>query len=222
MIVISRADWLAKTINKNKMPYTRSRGDHFDFGADRPQVKVQRGTNQIARMSWLLGQGLAQPWSRLCHFECFVSFGFLLMANLVVAPRDTAGPCKGSSPWPTDEGRSGNEPRGKYILVIFFFNSHTCMFWLDFWWQMHILVVGCSPLTCCSLFSEIWTTTQRSRNTDYIYYIYHYYYYYPARARARRACALRALGLLLADGALTVGWGKTFWGIGRVPSRKRA
>ena len=34
--------------------------------------------------------------------------------------------------------------------------------------------------------------------------------------------ALRALGLLLADGALTVGWGKTFWGIGRVPSRKRA
>ena len=47
----------------------------------------------------------------------------------------------------------------------------------------------------------------------------------PARARsarARRARALRALGLLLADGALTVGWGKTFWGIGRVPSRKRA
>ena len=40
-------------------------------------------------------------------------------------------------------------------------------------------------------------------------------YVYPARA-------LRALGLLLADGALTVGWGKTFWGIGRVPSRKRA
>ena len=37
-----------------------------------------------------------------------------------------------------------------------------------------------------------------------------------------RACALRALGLLLADGALTVRWGKTFWGIGRVPSRKRA
>ena len=32
----------------------------------------------------------------------------------------------------------------------------------------------------------------------------------------------RALGLLLADGALTVGWGKTFWGIDRVPSRKRA
>ena len=49
--------------------------------------------------------------------------------------------------------------------------------------------------------------------------------FYPARsrsARARRARALRALGLLLADGALTVGWGKTFWGIGRVPSRKRA
>ena len=28
---------------------------------------------------------------------------------------------------------------------------------------------------------------------------------------ARRACALRALGLLLADGAPTVGRGKTFW-----------
>ena len=28
--------------------------------------------------------------------------------------------------------------------------------------------------------------------------------YYPARARAQRACALRALGLLLADGAPTV------------------
>ena len=37
--------------------------------------------------------------------------------------------------------------------------------------------------------------------------------YYPARARstrARRACALRALGLLLADGTPTVGGGKTF------------
>ena len=36
---------------------------------------------------------------------------------------------------------------------------------------------------------------------------------YPARARsarARRACALRALGLLLADGTPTVGGGKTF------------
>ena len=36
---------------------------------------------------------------------------------------------------------------------------------------------------------------------------------YPAHARsarARRACALRALGLLLADGAPTVGGGKTF------------
>ena len=29
-------------------------------------------------------------------------------------------------------------------------------------------------------------------------------------AQARRACALRALGLLLADGAPTVGGGKTF------------
>ena len=30
------------------------------------------------------------------------------------------------------------------------------------------------------------------------------------RARAKRACALRALGLLLADGALTVGRRRTF------------
>ena len=37
---------------------------------------------------------------------------------------------------------------------------------------------------------------------------------------ARRACALRALGLLLADGAPTVGWGKTFWRVGRVPLTK--
>ena len=38
--------------------------------------------------------------------------------------------------------------------------------------------------------------------------------FYQARARsarARRACALRALGLLLADGAPTVGGRKTFW-----------
>ena len=39
-------------------------------------------------------------------------------------------------------------------------------------------------------------------------------------ARARRACALRALGLLLADGAPTVGLGKTFWRVGRVPLTK--
>ena len=41
----------------------------------------------------------------------------------------------------------------------------------------------------------------------------YYYHYYQARARsprARRACALRALGLLLADGTPTVGGGKTF------------
>ena len=40
-----------------------------------------------------------------------------------------------------------------------------------------------------------------------------FFYFYPARersTRARRACALRALGLLLADGAPTVGGGKTF------------
>ena len=46
---------------------------------------------------------------------------------------------------------------------------------------------------------------------------------YPARprsARARRARALRALGLLLADGAPTVGLGKTFGRVGRVPLTK--
>ena len=36
---------------------------------------------------------------------------------------------------------------------------------------------------------------------------------YPART-------LRALGLLLADGAPTVGRGKTFWRVGRVPLTK--
>ena len=34
--------------------------------------------------------------------------------------------------------------------------------------------------------------------------------HYPAHAQCARACALRALGLLLADGAPTVGRGKTF------------
>ena len=38
----------------------------------------------------------------------------------------------------------------------------------------------------------------------------------PARAGPKRACALRALGLLLAD----VGWGKTFWRAGRFFLRK--
>ena len=47
---------------------------------------------------------------------------------------------------------------------------------------------------------------------------------YPARvrsARARRACALRALGLLLADGTPTVGGGKTFWAVSRIFLRKQ-
>ena len=43
---------------------------------------------------------------------------------------------------------------------------------------------------------------------------------YQARARARRACALRALGLLLADGAPTVGRGKTFWLVNKFFLRK--
>ena len=42
-----------------------------------------------------------------------------------------------------------------------------------------------------------------------------------ARARARRACALRALGLLLADGTPTVGGGKTFWAVSRIFLRKQ-
>ena len=60
-------------------------------------------------------------------------------------------------------------------------------------------------------------------NCDY-YHNYHYYYYYPARARsaqARRACALRALGLLLADTAPTVGGGKTFRRVSRIFLRKQ-
>ena len=50
-----------------------------------------------------------------------------------------------------------------------------------------------------------------------------HHHLYPARARsarARRARALRALGLLLADGAPTVGLGKTFGRVGRVPLAK--
>ena len=43
-----------------------------------------------------------------------------------------------------------------------------------------------------------------------------FYDYHKFICIIRRACALRALGLLLADGAPTVGWGKTFWGVGRV------
>ena len=45
-----------------------------------------------------------------------------------------------------------------------------------------------------------------------------------ARARsalARRACALRALGLLLADGTPTVGGGKTFWAVSQIFLRKQ-
>ena len=39
---------------------------------------------------------------------------------------------------------------------------------------------------------------------------------YPARAQALRARALTALGLLLADGAPTVGRGRTFWQVSRI------
>ena len=34
----------------------------------------------------------------------------------------------------------------------------------------------------------------------------------------KKAVFQPALGLLLADGVLTVGWGKTFWRVGRVPT----
>ena len=47
---------------------------------------------------------------------------------------------------------------------------------------------------------------------------------YQARAqsaRARRACALRALGLLLADGTFTVGGGRTFWAVSQIFLRKQ-
>ena len=40
-------------------------------------------------------------------------------------------------------------------------------------------------------------------------------------ARARRACALRALGLLLADGTPAVGGGKTFWAVSKIFLRKQ-
>ena len=40
-------------------------------------------------------------------------------------------------------------------------------------------------------------------------------------ARAWRACALRALGLLLADGTPTVGGGKTFWAVSQIFLRKQ-
>ena len=46
--------------------------------------------------------------------------------------------------------------------------------------------------------------------------------HYQARAlRFRRACALRALGLLLADGTPTVGGGKTFWAVSQIFLRKQ-
>ena len=45
---------------------------------------------------------------------------------------------------------------------------------------------------------------------DFFAYIFSFY----------PACALRALGLLLADGVPTVGWGKTFWRVRQVPLTK--
>ena len=48
----------------------------------------------------------------------------------------------------------------------------------------------------------------------FFYFVSLYFAVFPARA------ALRALGLLLADSAPTVGWGKTFGRVGRVPLTK--
>ena len=65
-------------------------------------------------------------------------------------------------------------------------------------------------------------------NFDYRFWVWNGYY--PCVAArplhlfiqpAWRACALRALGLLLADGAHTVGKGKTFWQVRRIFLRKQ-
>ena len=44
---------------------------------------------------------------------------------------------------------------------------------------------------------------------------------YDIKLSSRRACALRALGLLLADGTPTVGGGKTFWAVSQIFLRKQ-
>ena len=61
---------------------------------------------------------------------------------------------------------------------------------------------------------KTWTTSN-TFNFTLLYYQAH-----ARSARALRACALRALGLLLADGAPTVGRGKTFWQVSRIFLRK--
>ena len=70
------------------------------------------------------------------------------------------------------------------------------------------------PLHCSSP-TALSTLSTTSSTTYYLPYLE----LHPAcarSARARRACALRALGLLLADGAPTVGRGKTFWQVSRI------
>ena len=77
------------------------------------------------------------------------------------------------------------------------------------------LKLSCLPLGKLRLYFVIWVTHWHVIMVDH----------YPARARsvrAQRACALRALGLLLADGAPTVGRGKTFWRVGQVFFKKTA
>ena len=64
-----------------------------------------------------------------CHLDCVVSFGFSLMAGLVVARLYTAGPCTGSSPSPIYAGRSGNVPRRENIFEAFLIFIH--MYWLE-------------------------------------------------------------------------------------------
>ena len=97
-----------------------------------------------------------------------------------------------------------------------------------------VILITIIPITIVKLITVIlgespaWrrTSTTRSRrwwlpsSLSIMSIVYHYlllfsavviiYQAHARSARARRACALRALGLLLADGAPTVGRGKTF------------
>ena len=65
------------------------------------------------------------------------------------------------------------------------------------------------------------STVKRKQGRRFLFRFWNIFFFYPARARAWRACALRALGLLLADGAPAVGRGKTFWQVSRIFLRKQ-
>ena len=59
-------------------------------------------------------------------------------------------------------------------------------------------------------------------NMNYIRYIMNYIeYHYELYLIYYQARALRALGLLLADGTPTVGGGKTFWAVSQIFLRKQ-